>query len=64
MKSKAGDDSVVNGTHYKYFVDGRGAGAGWDEAEKHERIKTNKTKQESFVLLVTWLISHFAEHLP
>lgn len=43
MKSKAGDDSVVNGTHYKYFVDGRGAGAGWGEAEKHKRIKTNKT---------------------
>lgn len=42
MKSKAGDDSVVNGTHYKYFVDGRGAGVGWGEAEKHERIKTNK----------------------
>lgn len=60
MKSKAGDDSVVNGTHYKYFVDGRGAGVGWGEAEKHERIKT---KKESFVLLVKWLISHFAEHL-
>lgn len=45
MKSKAGDDSVVNGTHYKYFVDGRGAGAGWGEAEKHERIKTKQNRR-------------------